>query len=66
MITKVLIDCLPDGWNNRRVGPVGMRTPVYEQSSAGVMLTSEQIRAALVSGGSRSYEQAVEAGYTPR
>jgi len=66
MLTNVLVDELPKGWKTRSVGPVGMRTPIYETPSKGIMLTPEQIRSALVSGCSRAYNQAVEAGYTPR
>ena len=66
MLTKVLVDKWPEGWGNRRSGPVGMRTPIYDEASKGVMLNSEQIRDALVTGGLRYYEQVVAAGYLPR
>ena len=64
MLTNVLIEKNPEGWDKRCLGPIVMRTPIYEEASKGVMLTSEQIRDALVSGVCRYHNQYVAAGYS--
>jgi len=66
MLETVLVNELPKGWGNRHSGPVGIRTPIYEGHSNGIKLTPEQIRDAIVTGGLRSYDQVVEAGYVPK
>jgi hypothetical protein len=65
MITKVLIDKLPEGFNRRQEGPYGMRQ-MPDEPSRGGMLTPAQIHEALLNGCQRSYDQAVAEGYVSR